>query len=885
MTREPDNNTDLPEEEQGINPASEEQEPELYAGEQNAAAQSIEEEPLGEMMASNFIEYASYVIKDRAIPDINDGFKPVQRRIMHSLFEKDDGRFHKVANIIGHTMQYHPHGDASIGSALVVLANKEYFIERQGNFGNIYTGDPASAARYIECRLTDLARDVLFNKEITDYIDSYDGRNKEPVTLPAKIPSLLLLGSEGIAVGMTTRILPHNFCELLGAQIAVLQGHPFTLYPDFLTGGIMDISEYEDGLGKIKLRAKIEVVNDKTIVIREVPATTNTEQLMASIEDAVKRGKVKIGAINDYTAENVEIEIQLPRGVHAQATIKQLYAYTNCETMISANGIIIRDNTPVEITVSDILHYSTKRLLAYLKQELEIDLAKQNELFHQKTLAQIFIENRIYKQIEDKETYDFVLSAVHEGLAPFRNMLNRDITDQDVEKLLQLQIKRISQFDINKNRKDIEDILALIEQIQYNLAHLKQYAVDYVKRLLEKYGPNYPRRTQIGEMREVDVREVAFKNLKVGHDKKNGFVGTTIKNSNKNEEPLACTEFDRLVCLRNDGTFKVIPVPEKEYVGPVKYLLKADKDQVYSMLYRDRKTGNTYAKRFKIDKYIMNRDYKAIPKNCIIENLYLTYGVVIRCDLEMKRKNQDPDVTIDFDEIQLRSTGARGFKVTNRTVTGVSLVKRGTAKDPDSENNDPTNKPLTEIVDYKPEVAIPTLEEIMEKIDSQTIEDPESPVAEEKAEIAPTPEETPESIPASSSPEKTPAEDPAEKLRKWTEKSKRAATIPPNTEPEETTPKPEKVKEPKEPSDTSSKEIPEETEPEKKDAAPKNNASEPVSTDEQEEPDDTEKEKKAKEPEKELSPEPSPARSEPTSLSRRKKSNIRIDEDTPFFLE
>ncbi len=634
---------------------------------------------LRQLMAQNFIEYASYVIKDRAIPDVDDGLKPVQRRILHSLQVMDDGRFHKVANVIGHTMQYHPHGDASIGSALVGLACKEYFIDRQGNFGNILTGDPASAARYIECRLTPLAREVMFNPETTEYVDSYDGRNREPVTLPAKVPALLLLGAEGIAVGMTTHIMPHNFGELLQAQIAVLRNRPFRLYPDFQHGGLMDVSEYADGRGRIVLRARIEADSDKRLVIREIPATTTTESIMASIEEAARRNKIKIAGINDYTAESVEIEVLLPRGVYAEEAIKQLYAYTDCQVSVPSTIMVIRDQSPVEMTVSEVLRRNTEKLLVYLRRELDLELSKLQERFHERTLVQLFIEHRIYKRIEDAETYETVVAEVRAGLAPFHDQLKREITDDDIDKLLQIQIRRISRFDMGRNRAELDKILEDMKQARHHLKHLVEYAVAYVEALLAKYGSQFPRRTRITDLEEVDARDVALRNVKVGHDRANHFVGREIRNSSKTEAPLLCSEFDRLVLLRNDGVYLVIPIPTKLYIGPVKYLLRAERDQVYSILYRDRRTNAYYAKRFRIDRYIMEKEYASLPKNSIIEALYTNQGVVLDLVLKPNSRRQVDTIRVAFAEIEMRAATARGFKVSGYPVDAVVLIDRGAA--------------------------------------------------------------------------------------------------------------------------------------------------------------------------------------------------------------
>jgi topoisomerase-4 subunit A len=643
------------------------------------------DESIGELFAVNFLEYASYVIKDRAIPDIDDGLKPVQRRILHSLYQFDDGRFHKVANVIGHTMQFHPHGDMSIGSALVVLANKEYFIERQGNFGNIYTGDQASASRYIECRLTPLAREVLFNPEITETVPSYDGRHMEPVTLPAKVPALLMLGSDGIAVGMSTRILPHNFAELLQAQIAILEDRPFRLYPDFLTGGYMDVSDYEDGLGRVKVRALIEAVDEKTIVIREVPYGTTTEGLITSIEDATRKGKIKIASIHDYTAEKPEIEIKLQRGIYAAETIPQLFIHTDCEVNISSRLIVIREDRPVEISVSDVLRHNTNRLVAYLKWELEIELGKLHERFHEKTLAQIFIENRIYKRIEECETYQDVITEVQTGLEPFLELLRRDVTEEDIQKLLQIQIRRISLFDINKNRQELEDILAKIAEAERNLADLIGFTIRYIRDLLKRYGRGFPRRTKIDELQEIDAREVALDNIRVGHDRVKQFVGSEVRNSNKGEEPIICNEYDRLVLIRKDGAFQVIPIPEKQYVGPIKYLLKEDREQIYSLVYKDKKTRKVYAKRCRINRYVMNRDYQMAPNGCVIEYLTTNHGVVLRLDYVPNPRFSEDHVVVDFAEIDLRTVSARGFRVGKHPVDSISVVKRGSTDGPEDE--------------------------------------------------------------------------------------------------------------------------------------------------------------------------------------------------------
>src|SRR6266446_558851 len=433
------------------------------------------EQPLHRRVNTSFLEYASYVIRDRAIPALADGLKPVQRRILWSLHEKDDGRFIKVATISGHCAQYHPHGEAAIGDALVVMTNKRYLIEGQGNYGNIYTGDPPAAPRYIECRLTELARNEVFNDEITEFVPSYDGRNKEPVTLPSKLPLLLMLGTEGIAVGMSSRILPHNFPELLEAQIAILKKQPFKCLPDFQTGGLMDAREYKDGAGQIKVRAKIKVKDDSTVSIKEIPPTTTTESLMGSIEDASRKGKIKVKSVNDFTSEEVEIEVKAPSGVSADQLVDALYAFTDCEVTIASRIIVIKANRPVELTVSEVLRENTAQLVDTLKRELQLKERRLHDELHFRTLERIFIEERIYKKIEQCKTNEAVVAAVQNGFQPFRKELARDVAAADVEGLLQVRIRRISLFDINRHREEMEKAQADLAETRKNLKNLTKY--------------------------------------------------------------------------------------------------------------------------------------------------------------------------------------------------------------------------------------------------------------------------------------------------------------------------------------------------------------------------------------------------------------------------
>jgi len=565
--------------------------------------------PLHRRVNRGFLDYASYVIRDRAIPHLADGLKPVQRRILWALHDKDDGRFIKVANIVGHTMQFHPHGDASIGDALVVLANKRYLIEGQGNFGNIFTGDPPAAPRYIECRLTELARNEVFNDEITDLVPSYDGRNKEPITLPSKLPLLLMLGTEGIAVGMSSRILPHNFPELLEAQIAILKKQAFKCLPDFQTGGLMDARGYKDGAGEIKVRARIKIKDDSTVVIKEIPPTTTTDSLIASIEDASRKGKIKVKSVNDFTAEEVEIEVKAPSGVSAEQLADALYAFTGCEVTISSRIVVIKDNRPVEMTVSDVLRENTAQLVAILKRELELKLKKLQDDLHFRTLERIFIEERIYKRIEQCKTNEAVLAAVYDGFKPFRKELLRELVDADVERLLQVRIRRISLFDIRKHREEMEKVKADLDETRKNLKNLTKYVINHLEALLAKYGPLYPRLTKSSRYDEVDAREVAFKAFKVAYDRESGYVGHKVSGD---EFKVDCTKFDKLIMVFRDGHYQVVELPEKLFVGPdLVYCGLPERDRVFTLAYTNREAS--YLKRFTFGGTILKKLYHCIP--------------------------------------------------------------------------------------------------------------------------------------------------------------------------------------------------------------------------------------------------------------------------------
>ncbi len=617
---------------------------------------------------TSFLQYASYVIRDRAIPNLADGLKPVQRRILWALKEKDDGRFIKVANIVGHAMQYHPHGDASISDALVVLANKRYLIEGQGNYGNIYTGDPAAASRYIECRLTELARTEIFNDELTEFIPSYDGRNKEPVTLPAKLPVLLMLGTEGIAVGMSSRILPHNFPELLEAQIAILKKQPFKCLPDFVTGGLMDAREYDDGKGSIKVRAKIKVKDDSTVVIKEIPPTTTTESLIASIEDASRKGKLKVKSINDFTSEEVEIELKAPSGLSAEQLVDALYAFTACEVSISSRIVVIRNNRPVEMTVSEVLRENTAKLVEDIKRELELKERKLQDELHFKTLVRIFIENRIYKKIEQCKTAESVQEAVVDGFKPYRKEMYRDLAETDVPMLLEVRIRRISLFDINKHREEMDRVKAELEETRKNLKSLTKYVISRLEALIEKYGPLYPRLTKSSRYDVVEAKEVAFKAFKVAYNRESGYIGYKVSGD---EFKLDCTKFDKLLLIFKDGHYKVVELQEKFFVGPdLVHCCLPERDRVFTCAYTDRNA--TYLKRFNFGGIIMNKEYFCIPEKSRI--LFLEEGTPK--DLFIRYKpaphQKISQQTCDPTEVEVKSPKTRGRQISIKDVGSIT---------------------------------------------------------------------------------------------------------------------------------------------------------------------------------------------------------------------
>ncbi len=623
----------------------------------------------------NFLEYASYVIKDRAIPHIKDGFKPVQRRILHTLFELDDGKFHKVANVVGSAMRFHPHGDASIYEALVVLANKNLFIDRQGNFGNIYTGDSASAARYIECRLLKLAKEVLFNPDLTEYDPSYDGRNKEPITLPAKIPVLLMQGAEGIAVGMATKILPHNFCELLQAQIACLKGESFTVYPDFATAGYIDVSEYNDGRGKVMIRAKIDDSDPKKLVIREIPFGTTTESLISSIEEAARKNQIKISGISDYTAEHVEIEIRLPRGIYTNEVIESLYAFTDCQVSASSNINVIRNDGPVAMTVTEVITYNTEQLLNILKRELEIEAAKLHDKMHAKTLEQIFIENRIYRQIEEvKASADAVVQAIRNGLIPFVKKIKREVTDDDINRLKIIPIHRISLYDINRAKNEMRDILLRLKEIKHHLDHLSDYATAFLEALLENYGHLYPRKSQLSEIDRVDVRQAARRDLKLSYDRLKGYLGLKVSGDLIAE----VSPYDRIMIIDRKGIFKVVDVPEKLFVDlKILYCGLIDKDKVFNLLYRESGKGMAFIKRFKLDRFILNREYHLLPEDAIYPKLEMASNRTIILTYKPKPRQKINEEQFPIENFPIRNFKAKGLRLSAREVKNLNSINNG----------------------------------------------------------------------------------------------------------------------------------------------------------------------------------------------------------------
>ncbi|RKX93596.1 MAG: DNA topoisomerase IV subunit A [Spirochaetes bacterium] len=626
---------------------------------------------------TNFLEYASYVIKDRAIPDIRDGLKPVQRRILHSLFQLDDGKFNKVANVVGHCMQYHPHGDQSIYSALVVLANKELFIEKQGNFGNILTGDPASAARYIECRLLPFARKVLYSPEVTEYIPSYDGRNREPVSFPAKIPVVLIQGAEGIAVGMSTRILPHNFNEVLGAVIASIKGEEFTIYPDFPGGGLLDASDYQDGLGKVLVRAKLDTSDPKRIVIREIPYGTTTESLIASIENAARKGKIKVGAITDFTTDRIEIEVKLPRNVHTSDMVDALFAFTDCEVSISVNLLVIKDNLPSIMSVSDVIAYHADHLLKVLKAELKVEEGHLKDKLHARTLERIFIEERIYKDIEEMTTQETVIQSVLDGFVPYKKEIKREVVRDDVERLLKIPIRRISLYDINKARREIEEINTMLKAVKARLKDLKGYAVSFLEEVVSSNGGLFPRKTELASFSKVDVREAARRDLDLYYDDQTGYIGTEVKTG---KALFKVSSYDRILVMRKNGIYSVVNVPDRLFVDKgMLFCSLADKESlqpiIFTVLYQKRDTRYVYLKRFKVEKFIIDKSYPFIPEKSRVLRVTIKEEVDVVVTYKPKARLKILEDTTPLSNYLVKGLKANGVRLSTKEIKSVKFVK------------------------------------------------------------------------------------------------------------------------------------------------------------------------------------------------------------------
>jgi topoisomerase-4 subunit A len=632
-----------------------------------------------------FLDYASYVILERAVPAIRDGFKPVQRRILHSMKDLDDGRYNKVANIVGHTMQYHPHGDASIADAMVQIGQKELLIDMQGNWGNILTGDRAAASRYIEARLSKFALDVVFNPKTTNWQASYDGRRKEPIDLPVKFPMLLAQGAEGIAVGLSTKILPHNFNELIDASIKHLKGRSFKLVPDFLTGGITDVSNYNDGKrgGKIRVRAKIAALDKKTLVISEIPFGTTTSTLIDSILKANDKGKIKIKRIEDNTAANVEILVHLPNGISPDKTIDALYAFTNCENSISPLCCVIEENTPAFIGVSELLKLSTNHTVELLKKELEIQLNELEEQWHFASLERIFIENRIYRDIEEEATWEGVIKAIDKGLKPFIKHLKRAVTEEDIVRLTEIRIKKISKFDIDKAKQFIESLEEKIAVVKNHLANLIDFAIDYFKNLKSKYGKGKERKTEIRLFDDIVATKVVMRNTKLYVNRVEGFVGTSLK---RDEYIDDCADIDDVIIFRKDGVMMVTKVDTKTFVGKdiihVAIFKKNDKRTVYNMIYRDGRSGPSYMKRFNVTGVTRDKEYNLTTGNKASVVQYFTANpngeaetitINLRAVGSIKKLKWD----IDFSDLAIKGRGVKGNTVTKYSIKKIELKSVG----------------------------------------------------------------------------------------------------------------------------------------------------------------------------------------------------------------
>ncbi|PIE50618.1 MAG: DNA topoisomerase IV [Flavobacteriales bacterium] len=632
-----------------------------------------------------FLDYASYVILDRAIPSIYDGFKPVQRRIMHSMRELEDGRYNKVANIVGNTMKYHPHGDASITDAMVQIGQKELLIDTQGNWGNVYTGDSAAAARYIEARLTKFALEVVFNPKTTEWSKSYDGRNNEPVDLPVKFPMLLAQGVEGIGVGLSTKILPHNFNELIKASIQHLKGKKFKIFPDFLTGGLLDVSEYKDGErgGKVRARARITQRDKNTLVITELPYSKNTGDLIDNILKANDKGKIKIKKIEDNTSDKVEILIHLHNGISPDKMIDALYAFTDCQVTISPNACVIVGDKPMFLSVSEILRRNTDFTVQLLKKELEIELHELQEKWHFASLERIFIENRIYRDIEEVKTWEEVISTIDEGLKPHTQHLIREVTEEDIIKLTEIRIKRISRFDLDKFKENILALEGNIERVKHHLAHLIEYAIDYFTDIQKRFGKGKERRTELRVFDTIDATKVAVANTKFYVNRKEGFIGTSLR---KDEYVFDCSDIDDIITFRKDGTMQVVKVEPKTFVGKdiihVAVWKKNDKRTVYNMIYRQGNVGPYYMKRFSVTSITRHNEYPLASDKKGSQVLYFSANPngeaeVVNVLLKPGARVRKTKLNIDFSDLAIKGRNSKGNIVTKYPVKKVDLKEEG----------------------------------------------------------------------------------------------------------------------------------------------------------------------------------------------------------------
>ena len=632
-----------------------------------------------------FLDYASYVILERAVPAISDGLKPVQRRILHSMKDLDDGRYNKVANIVGHTMQYHPHGDASIADAMVQIGQKDLLIDMQGNWGNILTGDRAAASRYIEARLSKFALEVVFSPKVTEWQLSYDGRKKEPVHLPVKFPLLLAQGAEGIAVGLSTKILPHNFNELLQASIAYLKGKSFKLYPDFQTGGIIDVQNYNDGIrgGKVRVRAKISVRDKNTLVIHEIPFSTTTSSLIESVLKANEKGKIKIKKIEDNTAAQVEILVHLPAGISPDKTIDALYAFTACESSISPLGCVIIDQKPRFIGVSEMLKISTDTTVNTLKKELEFKLQELENQWHYASLERIFIENKIYRLIEEEETWEGVLSAIDKGIQPYIGHLKRPVVEEDLVRLTEIKIKRISKFDIDKAQMRIDSLEEEIAGVKYSLENLIDYAIEYFSQLKKEYGKDKNRKSEIRTFDDVDAKKVVVRNLKLFVNREEGFVGTSLK---KDEYVCDCADIDDLIVFTKSGKMVVVKVDSKVFIEKdilhVAVFKKKDTRTVYNVIYKDGKLGTSYIKRFAVTGVTRDKMYDITQAKAGSHLLYFSanpngeaeiVSVVLRNTGQVKKLKWE----LDFADLQIKGRGVKGNIVSKHNVLKVELKEKG----------------------------------------------------------------------------------------------------------------------------------------------------------------------------------------------------------------